>query len=319
MRRLRLLFLPLCLLLTACDRDELVLHFDTPISTLTGGIEPALRESLEQALQEQHFDAEQFDLELLENEQSLRVSFAEPLDAARRQAVQGYFAGRLEARKQWSGKLTLEIQPERLDEHLAQTTGGLLAKEQREQLRKRAEAMRRQFESQLTFHGEAELVYSAREQDFPLATSSDETFCQLSAILDKPLPEISYRLQAGGNDVLLNDFFQMVGRIAPISIPHRMQFADANLQAIMDAAAVSYVLRPIPWAKEGDKRLRMMTFQFGSVGMVTHMDGMVTGSLERYERECLQRIIDAGRPFTYFYGKTLDRMHTVDYFFQEAS
>lgn len=318
MRHFRFLPLSLCLLLAACGGDELLLHFDTPVHADAGGIHPALQRSLEQALADQLFGSEQFDLKLLSDQQSVRVRFSgEPLDAARRQSLQDYFAARLDARKQWSGKMSLLIQPERLDEHLNNSGGAFLNDEQREQLRKKAEGMRPQFGTTLAFSGEVELVYEKREQPFVLATSTDKAFCQISAALEKPLPQLSYRLQTAA-DPRLDSLFQLMGQVVPISIPHHLRFADTELQTSIDNGSLAYVLRADPLrAENGGERSRYMVFEFGSVGEVTHMSGQVS-SMEHYERDCLERVIQAGRPFTYFYGKSLDRLQSVEYRFKES-
>jgi hypothetical protein len=315
MRRSYFLPLSLCLLLAACGGDDLVLRFDTPVEAASGGLDPALRESLALALAERQFDEEQFRIELLDDKQSVRVVFADdPLPAERRQALRDLFDQRLEARRNWSGGMTLEIQPERFDQQLRSGTGILLAAPEREKFRRKVEGMRREFASELNFTGDIQLTYQPREQTFALATSTDEIFCQTSATLGKPLPELRYQLQGAA---ALGGLLQMMNQMAPLTIPHRLRFADQEMQASIDGERFATSLQA--WRGAEDSRMREMVFNFGSIGSVQHINGTVYSSLDDREQECLARIIAAGRPFTFFYGRTLDRLQAVEYRFGEES
>src|SRR5690606_24234441 len=95
-----------------------------------------------------------------------------------------------------------------------------------------------------------------------------------------------------------------------------LSFGDIDLAEGVAAKRFSYEL-----GSSGlSSRVDQLVFSFGGLGQVQHQGGKVSGeSLEQLESACLTRIIGAGRPFSFHFGRSLDRLVAVEYRFANAA
>lgn len=307
MRLHHLLLLGSLALLSACKEERLLLRFDEPVDALLG-IDADYKQAILRGLDEAGVDSGQASLSVREGGLVVAVSLPDSaLDQERQQSLARYFDRRISDRSH-AGTVRLRIHSE-----APVDAEDSLPSEIQQMLREKASKMRPLFTSAIESLSEPDVSYwESGRQTLPslLLPQTSPVFCQLTVGLKQPLPQIDHQLSLPGSP--LN---ALLG-LGSFRLPSTLSVGDIDLAEGVAAKRFNYELQ----SSGPSSRVDQLVFSFGDLGQVQHQNGRVSGeSLEQLESACLTRIIDAGRPFSFHFGRSLDRLVAVEYRLADAT
>lgn len=279
----RIMLLGTLALLGACKEERLVLHFEQPVAS-GWGLDSQYQQAILDGLQNAGIDSSQATLDTRDNGKAVAVSF--PEDALSQQ----------------------QQEPEVVKgDPFADTIRMLQAK---------ANTMRPQFTSRIEYFDTPRLMYQEREAPGVRLYQSSPVHCQVTLGLEKPLPQIHYQLNAPGERGSVDMLNQFLATQS-FRLPSSVSIGNSDLDQAVTEGHYRYKL--ITSANARANQADELVFFFGELGLVDHRGGLTTTDLGTFEASCLKRVIAAGRPFTFHYGNSLDRLVAVDYLFSEQA
>lgn len=304
----RIMLLGTLALLGACKEERLVLHFEQPVSSswrLDSQYQQAILDGLENA----GIDSSQATLSTRDNGKAVAVSFPKNALGQQQQAsLNTYFNDLLKAH---AAAQQVRLRIKQQEPELVE--GDPLANTVR-MLQEKANKMRPLFTSRIEYFDTPRLTYEEREAPGVRLYQSSPVHCQVTLMLEKPLPQIDYQLNVPGESSsasMLNQFLA----VQSFRLPSSVSIGNSDLDQA--AAEGHYRYKFVTSANARSKQADELVFFFGELGLVEHRGGLTTDDLGKFESNCLKRVIAAGRPFTFHYGNSLDRLVAVDYSFGE--
>ena len=177
------------------------------------------------------------------------------------------------------------------------------------------------------------LYYASNRSPMAPGGLSHKTFCTVKFAFDPPLT-------APNGDIDL--WVAALSQLGPLSVPEentkanlkasllvtaalarlesrdagQLTFGDANLsKALNDGKFTTHVNSRVDANDTSiDARATSVTLDFGSAGTAIQVGEFAFSSPEE-EKRCENRVLSAGRPFTFFLGYTTDRIIGADYHF----
>ena len=306
----RILLLGALILLGACKEERLVLHFEQPVAS-GWGLDSQYQQAILDGLQNAGIDSSQATLDTRDNGKAVAVSFPEDaLSQQQQTSLTTYFDDLLKARAE-AQQVRLRIKQQEPEvvkgDPFADTIRMLQAK---------ANTMRLQFTSRIEYFDTPRLMYQEREAPGVRVYQSSPVHCQVTLGLEKPLPQIHYQLNAPGESGsvdMLNPFLATQS----LRLPSSVSIGNSDLDKAVAEGHYRYKL--ITSANARANQADELVFFFGELGLIDHRGGLTTTDLGKFEANCLKRIMAAGRPFTFHYGNSLDRLIAVDYRFGETA
>lgn len=300
-----LLLLGSLALVSACKEERLLLRFDEPVDALLG-IDADYKQAILRGLDEAGVDSGQASLSVREGGRVVAVSLPDSaLDRERQLSLTHYF-DQLVSDRTHAGTVRLRIHNE-----APADAEDSPPSEIQQMLREKASKMRPLFTSAIGGIGEPQVSYrESGRQTFAFVPETSPVFCQLTISLKQPLPQIDHQLSLPGSPL------SALLSLQSFRLPSTLSFGDIDLAEGVAAKRFSYEL-----GSSGlSSRVDQLVFSFGGLGQVQHQGGKVSGeSLEQLESACLTRIIDAGRPFSFHFGRSLDRLVAVEYRLADAT
>lgn len=306
----RIMLLGTLALLGACKEERLVLHFEQPVSSgwrLDSQYQQAILDGLENA----GIDSSQATLSTRDNGKAVAVSFPKDVLGQQQQAsLTTYFNDLLKARAEAQQvRLRIKQQEPELVE------GNPLADTIR-MLQEKANKMRPLFNSRIEYFDTPRLTYEEHEEPVVRLYQSSPVHCQITLGLEKPLPQIDYQMNIPGetrNARTLNQFLA----VQSFRLPSSVSIGNSDLDQAVTEGRYRYELITSPNARSN--QADELVFFFGELGLVEHWGGLTTNDLAKFESNCRKRVIAAGRPFTFHFGNSLDRLVAADYLFSEPT
>lgn len=301
--------LALFLFLGGCSEEQLVLRFSHYLQSVDGELDPVYRKVILDALQAQQIERDSVDLELLGDGSSVGVSLPEPLTQVQRERLQSFFTQLLADRSGWAPELRLDIQSDKVDEQQIDAAGIPISAEIKAQIQAKAREMQPHYETRLALR-DVNLAFHANAGGSEDYASKVLARCQVVAALSNPVPALGYKLVTPGFSAQAYDDFYT---LFPLRIPSELSFADESLQRAVSEGRVSYSFQHSGLPKHAEHLRDQLVFDFGDVGEVMQLNGEAIGSLEEEQAKCEQRVAEVGRPFSFYYGKGLDRLVKVQF------
>lgn len=302
----RIMLLGTLALLGACKEERLVLHFEQSVSS-GWGLDSQYQQAILDGLENAGIDSSQATLSTRDNGNAVAVSFPkDALDQQRQANLTTYFDDLLKARAE-AQQVRLRIKQQEPEvvkgDPFADTIRMLQAK---------ANKMRPQFTSRIEYFDTPRLMYQEREAPGVRLYQSSPVHCQITLGLEKPLPQIHYQLNAPGESGSVDMLNQFLATQS-FRLPSSVSIGNSDLDQAVAKGHYRYKLISSPNARsnQADK----LVFFFGELGLVEHRGGLTTTDLGKFESNCLKRVISTGRPFTFHYGNSLDRLVAVEYLF----
>lgn len=306
----RIMLLGSLALLGACKEERLVLHFEQPV-TSGWGIDAAYEHAILGGLKNAGIDSSQATLSTRDSGKVVAVSFPEDALGQQQQAsLTTYFNDLLKARTE-AQQVRLHIKQQEPE----QAEGDPLSDTAR-MLQEKANKMRPIFTSRISAFDTPRLTYQEQEKPGIRLYESSPVRCQVTLGLESPLPHIDYQLNLPGESSSTSMLNQLLG-LQSFRLPSSMSIGKSDLDQAVAEGHYAYKLITSPNARH--KQADELVFFFGELGDVVHSGGATTTDLGKFESACLERVIAAGRPFTFHYGNSLDRLVGVDYLFSEQA
>lgn len=305
----RIMLLGLLALLGACKEERLVLHFEQPV-TSSWGIDAAYEHAILDGLKNAGIDSSQAALSTRDSGKVVAVSFPEDALSQQQQAsLITYFNDVLDARTE-AQQVRLQIKQQSLE----QAEGSPLF-DATHILQEKANKMRPLFTSRISYFDTPSLTYLDQEKSGKSLYS--RVRCEVTLVLENTLPQIDYYPNFLGESNRTNRVNQLLEELVSFRLPSSMTIGRSDLNHAVTEGHYEYRLITSPNTR--NKQADKLVFFFGELGDVAHFYGTTTTDLGEFESACMDRVIAAGRPFTFHYGHSLDRLVAVEYLFGEQT
>ncbi|MGC5699927.1 hypothetical protein J4P02_06940 [Pseudomonas sp. NFXW11] len=296
----------LLMLLTGCKQTYLSLHFQDEVGDpKQAKVVPYFAETITQMAAGIGIEAADIGLEMdRQDDKTLHISLDSRVPEAQRQRLLGLFEEIVEARAAGTFEAVLEIAPE---------TGKYTSPE----YRKKAMALPRRFPLALEPVKYAEVLFHYSMEELTSGKLSatgtpNEAFCQYPASLQAPgmlFSKLGSKAGSGAGDynVFLEWKDDKYG--AAQYLFGNITFANPRLNQLLFDDRIKLSVSKINWGRRADK----IGFHVGSLGLQPHEDGAIS-PLQNigFMGRCESMAMDLGRPFTFYIGRSMDRLVSVE-------
>ncbi|PUA42753.1 hypothetical protein C5U62_25585 [Pseudomonas protegens] len=302
----------LLMLLTGCKQTYLTLHFQDEVGDpKQARIVPYFAETITQMATGIGIEPDAIGLEMdRKDDKTLHISLDSSVPDSQRQRLRALFNEIVEARAAGTFEAVLEIAPE---------TGKYTSPE----YRKRAMALPRHFSLALEpvkyaavlFHYSMEELISGK---LSATGTPNEAFCQYQATLQAPgMPFSQMGSKAGSGPGDYNVYLEWKDhkREPAQFLFGNIRFANPTLNQMLFDNRIQLSAIKTSWGSRADRRADRVGFSVGSLGLQYHEDGEISpfqhiGFMGRCEG--MGMAMDLGRPFTFYIGRSMDRLLSVE-------
>lgn len=300
----------LLMLLTGCKQTYLTLHFqDTVGNPKQAQIVPYFAETITQMAAGIGIEPDHIGLEMdRKDDKTLHISLDSAVPETQRQRLQELFSEIVEARAAGTFEAVLEIAPE---------TG----KYTNPEYRKRAMALPRRISlalepvkyADVLFHYSMEELISGK---LSATGTPNEAFCQYQATLQAPgMPFSQMGSKAGSGPGDYNVYLEWKDnkREPAQFLFGNIRFANPTLNQMLFDNRIQLSAIKTSWGTREDRRADRVGFSVGSLGLQYHEDGEIS-PLQHigFMGKCQGMAMDLGRPFTFYIGRSMDRLVSVE-------
>ncbi|CAM0555894.1 hypothetical protein EHLJMEHL_00982 [Vreelandella titanicae] len=312
--RIKYLWLPLIFLLAGCDNEFATLEFNDRVNKTDNTLSQNYRDELTALISEQGINPEDIKIETHSNNNESIVLkapfFRKPDDnqmAALRDALQDIIDN-----KDTTLEVTFTILTDDLND---------LSPEDKEII----ETLEQEYTVDLEFKEPLIVVGQSFGDSLQAAFSQDgrtqsNASCSMVMTVEPALPFQELKLRGGSEDELEYIFIKNVrGGYITHSVPVEITTRNQQLQEALENFDVAILTnirsgelrRELGNARDGIQQLEL---DLGPMGTVRHENGAVSSSqMWSLKNKCGNISLPYGRPFTYEYGESLDRLESVSF------